>query len=226
MMDKFWKAALVVGGLATVGAFIFWSLYKQWLALPIFSALSQDQTFSIMLVFLGLSFIAFVILVTANNGKAPPKTHQSTTDGIAQRAYVTVSDADVSDLTVEGAPTVAVVIKNTGTTPAYDLTWRATFAAREFPNTQEIFLDRTKEAPMIVLAPGGVLSYKWTFDQWGKEWNKKISEGNAAIFAVGEISYKDAFGNGHFTKYRLIHGGDSMVSPSKFGPDKKGNEAD
>src|SRR5665648_134813 len=145
---------------------------------------------------------------------------------IDKRAYVAISDAWISDLTTETPPTVAVTIKNTGVTPAYDLSWRAIFAAREFPASEEVVLDRTKDAPTIILPPGEVLSYKWTFDQWGKEWNERIFNGSAAIFAIGEISYKDAFGNPHFTKYRLIHGGDSMVSPGKFGPDKKGNEAD
>lgn len=145
---------------------------------------------------------------------------------IAQRAYVSVSDASISDLTGGNAPTVAVTIKNTGVTPAYDLTWRATFTAREFPEPQEIVLDRTKDAPKIVLPPGSVLSYKWTFTDWKSEWGKKIGEGDAAVFAVGEIFYKDVFGNSHFTKYRLIHGGDSMVSPGKFGPAAEGNEAD
>ena len=87
-------------------------------------------------------------------------------------------------------------------------------------------LDRTKVAPKIDLAPSDVLSYKWTFTEWKKEWGIKIAEGDAAIFAVGEILYKDAFGNPHFTKYRLIHGGDSMVSPGKFGPAAEGNETD
>lgn len=145
---------------------------------------------------------------------------------IAKRAYVAVSDANVSDLTIESAPTVSVVIKNTGVTPAYDLTWRAMFAAREFPTAEVILLDRTKIAPTIILPAGEVLSYRWTFDHWDKGWNKKIAKGRAAIFAIGEISYKDAFGIAHSTKYRLIHGGDSMVSPGRFGPDKVGNEAD
>jgi hypothetical protein len=155
---------------------------------------------------------------------APAGTNDSVL--IAQRAYVYVSNADISDLTSGEAPTVSVTIKNTGNTPAYDLTWRAIFVARDFPVSQEIALDRKKVAPKINLAPGDVLSYKWTFTEWEKEWGKKIIEGNAAIFAVGEILYKDAFGNSHSTQYRLIHGGDSMVCPGKFGPAAEGNEAD
>jgi len=44
-MDRFWKAALGVAGLGAIGFFVFWSLYKQWLSLPIFPMLTQDQAF-------------------------------------------------------------------------------------------------------------------------------------------------------------------------------------
>lgn len=62
-MDKFWKAALTVGGLAAIGAFVFWSLYKKWLSLPIFSKMSPDQTFWIMIIFLFLTFVVLIVLV-------------------------------------------------------------------------------------------------------------------------------------------------------------------
>ena len=64
-MNTFWKAALAIGGLAAIGAFVFWSLYKQWLSLPIFSQMSADQTFNIMIVFLLLTFGALIIFVFA-----------------------------------------------------------------------------------------------------------------------------------------------------------------
>ena len=81
MIEKFWKAALAIGGLATVGAFLFWSLYNQWLALPIFSTLSQAQTFSIMLVFLLLSFMAYAILVIAYFRTPESKTRMNASGG-------------------------------------------------------------------------------------------------------------------------------------------------
>ena len=62
MMEKFWKAALAVGGLGSVGAFVFYSLYKQWLTLHIFSMLSSDQTFEIMRIFLYLTFGSLLVL--------------------------------------------------------------------------------------------------------------------------------------------------------------------
>lgn len=59
-MERLWKAAFAVGGVAAIGAFVFWSLYKQWLSLPIFSQLTSEQTFVVMLVFLGLTFLALL----------------------------------------------------------------------------------------------------------------------------------------------------------------------
>ena len=63
-MNKFWKAALAVGGIAAIGAFVFWSLYKDWLALPIFSKMTPEQTFEIMKIFLWLTFgsLAFMVV--------------------------------------------------------------------------------------------------------------------------------------------------------------------
>lgn len=64
-LNNFFKAALGAGGLGTVGAFIFYGLYKDWLKLGIFSQLSADHTFIIMLVFLALVFFSLVVLVIA-----------------------------------------------------------------------------------------------------------------------------------------------------------------
>jgi hypothetical protein len=60
--EKFWKLALTVGGLASVGAFVFWSLYSDWLSLPIFSELTSEQTYQLMLLFLWLTFASLVFL--------------------------------------------------------------------------------------------------------------------------------------------------------------------
>lgn len=59
-MEKFWRAALAVAGLGAVGAFVFWSLYSKWISLGIFSNLSSEQTFVLMLVFLSLTFLALI----------------------------------------------------------------------------------------------------------------------------------------------------------------------
>jgi hypothetical protein len=101
-MEKFWKAALAVAGLGAVGAFVFWSLYKQWLSLGIFANLTSQQTFIVMLVFLALTFVfavtAFITYAKTHVG-APgftgssysvPKgrTFQSTAEQIARRQNI------------------------------------------------------------------------------------------------------------------------------------------
>src|SRR5262245_197479 len=63
MWDRIWEVAIGVCGLGAVGAFVFWSLYKQWLRLPIFSKLTRKDTFVLMLVFLGLSFLGLLALL-------------------------------------------------------------------------------------------------------------------------------------------------------------------
>lgn len=59
-VEKFWNKALVLAGLSAIGFFVFFSLYNKWLELPIFSSLSQDQTFILMVIFLVLVFLALI----------------------------------------------------------------------------------------------------------------------------------------------------------------------
>ncbi|SDP43473.1 NUDIX domain-containing protein [Desulforhopalus singaporensis] len=62
-MENFWKASLSICGFSAVAAFVFWSLYKNWLSLPIFSRLNQNYTFILMLVFLILTFAALSLML-------------------------------------------------------------------------------------------------------------------------------------------------------------------
>ena len=97
---------------------------------------------------------------------APPLQTAGEAATIQARAYVSVSDAGVSDPIGDTPPTVFVSIKNTGQTPAYDLTWRAIFTIRDFPVSGEFLMDRQKDAPKSVLPPGQSLFYQWTFTDW------------------------------------------------------------
>jgi hypothetical protein len=60
-MDSFLsKASLSLGGLAAIGAALFYGLYKEWLSLDIFSKISPDQTFILMIIFLVLVFLSLI----------------------------------------------------------------------------------------------------------------------------------------------------------------------
>jgi hypothetical protein len=64
-MELFWKSAVALCGLGGIGAFVFWSLYKDWIQLPIFSTIPPKHTFVLMLVFLVLTFLSLIsILIT------------------------------------------------------------------------------------------------------------------------------------------------------------------
>lgn len=94
-MKSFWKAALGVGGIAAIGAFVFWSLYKEWLSLEIFSQMSGDQTLEIMKLFLWLTFGSLIVMVIAYllKGKASVATN---TDHIFElhKAWEGVNEID------------------------------------------------------------------------------------------------------------------------------------
>ena len=72
-MEKFWKAAIGVAGLGAIGSFVFWSLYTNWLSIGIFSQLTAEQTFVLMIIFLLLTFAALIAaLVTYLKSQAAP----------------------------------------------------------------------------------------------------------------------------------------------------------
>lgn len=99
-MEKLWKVAISITGLAGVGAFVFWSLYKKWLSLEIFSKLNENQTFIIAIIFLIITFLALVlILITYLKSEKIPDKHvyeSSTSEELA-----TVVSENIIKFTVE-----------------------------------------------------------------------------------------------------------------------------
>jgi hypothetical protein len=174
-----------------------------------------DKILGLWCAFAGLICFLLVGVIQIQQAISNPQIQKnsSTSDvDVKQlRAYVSPIDADISDATGAIPPTMAVIIKNAGQTPAYDLTWRAAFLLADAHAKGELPLDRTKAATKVILPPGGTLFYRYTFENWKPEFGNMIAKGDATIFAIGEINYKDAFGNMRFTNYRLIHGGNSRT---------------
>jgi hypothetical protein len=52
-MEDLWKVALGVAGLGALACFVFWSLYRQWLKLPIWTQMTKRHQFIVIIVFLG-----------------------------------------------------------------------------------------------------------------------------------------------------------------------------
>ena len=144
---------------------------------------------------------------------SPPKDNP-------RRAYVYVTDGDVAN-PPGGIVTVAVNIKNTGQTPALELTWRAKFEVQLIGNEEKIKLDPDAVGVKQTLPPGESLSYKYSFPTWDPAIDALLASEKAAIFAIGEIRYKDSDGIDRFTDYLLKSGGRFPIStgigPGKFG---------
>ncbi|MDA7980486.1 MAG: hypothetical protein MPJ50_17145 [Pirellulales bacterium] len=85
-MNEIWKIAVGIAGLGAIAAFVVWSLYREWLRLPIFQTLTKKQQFTLFLVFLILTFLFGIAglgtyaFVSARNGGTdgdPPAEKQS-----------------------------------------------------------------------------------------------------------------------------------------------------
>ncbi|WP_154070897.1 hypothetical protein [Bradyrhizobium lablabi] len=135
------------------------------------------------------------------------------------RAYVFPEAAQVAH--AAGNPiSVSVQAKNSGQTPAYDLTWRCQFVIAMIEIEDNIPLD---DVPMSkqTLPVGQVLSYGFTFPDTTPEVEALLSAGKAAIYLKGEIRYKDVAGIDRYTDFLFKSGGryriKSGIAPNTFG---------
>jgi hypothetical protein len=51
-MENIWKIGIGLAGIASVGAFVFYALYREWLHLRAFATLTRDQRFKLFRWFL------------------------------------------------------------------------------------------------------------------------------------------------------------------------------
>lgn len=64
-MNQFWQVAISLAGLGGVASFVIWSLYREWLRLPIFQQLTKKHQFTLFMAFMILTFLfALAALVT------------------------------------------------------------------------------------------------------------------------------------------------------------------
>lgn len=55
-MDDLWEVAIGLTGIAGVGAFVFLSLYKEWIIAPVLMGLTKVQKYRLLMTFLVLTF--------------------------------------------------------------------------------------------------------------------------------------------------------------------------
>ena len=117
-MKQFWIAALSVGGIASVGAFVLYSLYKEWLKVPWLKDLTKKQKFSLMKLFLILTFSSFLvaaiifIIGPQTTGYKDSNVNVDVNKGTVNINYNTLSENDkvhtLSRLSVQGIYKIGV----------------------------------------------------------------------------------------------------------------------
>jgi hypothetical protein len=145
------------------------------------------------------------------------------------RAYVFIEDSELRKFGSTEAPEGDVIIKNYGRTPASAMTvWVAVKGADDF--TKVSFPRAPADLPITRMAfgPGGEMHWPAPFSRALNQAEiDSIKQGKGALFIYGEIRYRDAFDCSHFTKFRLIYGGNAGARPEgDMAIANDGNETD
>ncbi len=101
-MNSFWNIAVAVSGLGAVVTFVLWSIYKQWIRLPIFQRLTKVQQFRLLSTFLVLSFLSILAtLATYFFVNSPSPVNPSVFAGVLGAVVAVAAALLVSILTPE-----------------------------------------------------------------------------------------------------------------------------
>jgi hypothetical protein len=147
------------------------------------------------------------------------------------RAYVFSSEQKALNVIVGQSPSVQMLVKNTGLTPAADVVSWAGIGVESFP-LQVPLMQATPEfmktASRRNVGPGGGFKMEavWT-QRLTDQHMQLLANGRAAVFFWGEITYTDTFQRKHTTHFRSYYGGDAGLRPDGYlTDDTEGNDAD
>jgi hypothetical protein len=151
------------------------------------------------------------------------------------RAYISVVVEKHPDLNSVGPPEVTLIFKNVGQTPAFKVATRSIFSlangnALTDSQAKEIY-DQLLQMRRFesVMFPGQEyrqgavpgIGLPFTNDQ-----KILVSMGAMTLWVNGEVTYTDAFGYGHFTRFRLFMNGAAENRYNKLIWAEQGNDAD
>jgi hypothetical protein len=124
------------------------------------------------------------------------------------RAYVMVDIARIDDLKVGGKLKAHLTFKNSGQTPARELTHWCAMGFDEFPLSGTIKTPDGDDPPPRPLAPQGVL-HTWADEKrtLNQETMDALAGGSHAVYVIGQIRYIDAFGVKRETDFLMFAGG-------------------
>lgn len=144
------------------------------------------------------------------------------------RAYVFITQTEISGVAANTQPVAQLLIRNTGQTPAHDVVVYGNMIFDEFPLKKDlpvlVFSDPqlTKEN----LGPGNE-RYKWEYalTPLTEEQISQMNAGSHALYVYGEIRYNDVFRRKRYTKYLYYTGGTMGVRGNILGGYPEGNKA-
>lgn len=127
------------------------------------------------------------------------------------RAYAMV-ESSVIGIDPNGKPNVVVTIKNFGLTPVYNFRHWACALVREIPDRDDDFpsvsMITAAHAPESLIAPNATILKTYKGSCFSNEEpisdpvRADVKSGRRAVFAIGVMKYRDAFGFDRETRYR------------------------
>jgi hypothetical protein len=162
--------------------------------------------FTFLLVVVGATQAWFLYQTNIGTQKAADAAKASADAVVSQlRAYISMKTKEgiPSRFDPVAGPIVYFDLKNTGQTPAFELThWiRAAIGPADYDGPFEMGESAPEPAP-LTLAPQAVINLGTTGPAPLGNDAARFAAGQIAAFIFGEIRYRDAFGHQRFYKYR------------------------
>jgi hypothetical protein len=195
-----------------------------------------NKIFGLWVGFAGLICFLFVAALQVQQAITKHPISNANDAAVKQsRAYVfvdTIRTSNIDDDLLSISPTkiasIMLVIKNTGQTPAFKMSHRASIRFAPFPPPPDLFnIPAIPPRTVDTLPPGGMAQ---NIVGLGRALNVDektiLGLGTHAVYLFGEIGYEDTFGFKRCTKYRYRVGGDVGFNGTAMAPMAEGNEAD
>ncbi len=131
------------------------------------------------------------------------------------RAYICTISSHVRNLGMHKVVQAHIVAKNAGQTPAYAVGGLIGIGLDEFP--PKIPFELPKDMPMRkdVTGPNGEIHLTADLGAPSSKLQADaLDAGKAAIYVIGEIRYRDAFGIEQHTRFKKYYGGDTKLNPN------------
>jgi hypothetical protein len=140
------------------------------------------------------------------------------------RAYVLISGAKVESVAVRSHRTVHIAIRNFGRTPASNVKFWAVAGVLPFPLDISLLLaPEGLQMASSVLPPAGMPSImEVPISPTPDDHERRLNLVSAAIYAWGQVTYVDAFGEDRTTDFRFMCFGDGLRE-GKMAPCETGN---